>query len=160
MSKDINIKRTLLKAVKEIKSDLSKLSLKDIIVQFSHDVDEYDKEIREKEEATINKYKDTYLKCIIEPGRLYSKEVELLHITSLETSSYTTEWERTYGLSGERIHFADGSFFKRNFDPSHVYSSYTRKDLDKFTEITKEEYDSYCDKFESLTTILSKIMDK
>jgi hypothetical protein len=42
MSKDINIKRTLLKAVKEIKSDLSELSLKDIIVQFSHDVDEYD----------------------------------------------------------------------------------------------------------------------
>jgi hypothetical protein len=158
MNKDINIKRTLLKAVKEIKSDLSKLSLKDIIVQFSHDVDEYDKVIREKEQEVIDKYTNTYLKFVNENSNLYDKEIELLHIVSLETSSYTTEWDRTYQLSGERICFSNNSFYKRTFGTS-VYDNYTENKLLKFIEITKEEYDSYNDKFESLNTILSEIIN-
>jgi hypothetical protein len=159
MSKDINIKRTLLKAVKEIKSDLSELSLKDIIVQFSHDIDEYDKAIREKEQVIIDKYTDVYLKCIIEDSNLYDTEIELIHITSLKTLSYTTEWDRTYQLFGERIWFADNSFNKRTFGTS-VYDNYTEKGLLKYVEITKEEYDSYSDKFESLNAILSEIINK
>jgi hypothetical protein len=158
MNKDINIKRTLLKAVKEIKSDLSKLSLKDIIVQFSHDVDEYDKVIREKEQEVIDKYTNTYLKFVNEDSNLYDKEIELLHIVSLETSSYTTEWNRTYQLFGERIWFSNNSFYKRTFGTS-VYDNYTENKLLKFIEITKEEYDSYNDKFESLNTILSEIIN-
>ena len=159
MSKDINIKRTLLKAVKEIKSDLSELSLKDIIVQFSHDVDEYDKVIREKEQVIIDKYTDVYLKFVNEDSNLYDKEIEFLHITSLKTLSYTTEWDRTYQLFGERIRFADNSFHKRTFGTS-VYDKYTEEGLLKYVEISKEEYDNYSDKYESLNAILSEIINK
>jgi len=160
MKKDINIKRNLLKTLENIDGDLNELSLKDIITQFSKDVSDYDNSIIEREQSVIDEYTGAYLKHINLDGKLYDKEVELFHINGLEVCSYTTEWERTYALSGERIYFADGSFFKRKFDPSHVYSSYTEKDLANCIKITKEEYDSYDDKFESLNSILSEIMDR
>jgi hypothetical protein len=51
--KDINIKRTLLNAINEIKSDLHGLSLSDIINQFTTDINEYDKDTIERENKVI-----------------------------------------------------------------------------------------------------------
>jgi hypothetical protein len=56
MSKDINIKRTLLNAVNNIKSDLSDLTLKEILSQFTNDVSEFDKEKTERENKVIEDF--------------------------------------------------------------------------------------------------------
>jgi hypothetical protein len=136
MSKDINIKRTLLNAVEKIKDDLSDLTLKEIVSQFTNDVSEFDKEKTERE----------------------NKVIEFIHIKSLKVESYTENYERTYLLSGSRINFHEGGFYGRDFDSS-VYSMYTEKDLRNCIKITKEEFESYVEKFNKLTSIVDSILN-
>ena len=158
MSKDINIKRTLLNAVNNIKSDLSNLTLKEIVSQFTTDINEFDKENTERENKVIEDFTDVYLKEVTN-GRIYDKEVEIIHVKSLKVESYTESWERCYLLSGSRINFHEGGFYGRDFDTS-VYSMYTEKDLRNCTKITKEEFESYVEKYNQLTLIVDKILEK
>jgi hypothetical protein len=155
--KDINIKRTLLNAINEIKSDLHGLSLSDIINQFTTDINEYDKDTIERENKVILDFTDVYL-LGIEDNNVFGKEVELIHIKTLKVESYTEGWERTYLLSGSRINFHKGGFYGRDFDTS-VYSMYTEKDLRNCIKITKEEFESYVEKFNKLTSIVDSILN-
>ena len=157
MNRDINIKRTLLNAVNNIKSDLSDLTLKEILSQFTNDVSEFDKEKTERENKVIEDFTDVYLKEVTS-GRIYDKEIEFIHIKSLKVESYTEGWERTYLLSGSRINFHEGGFYGREFDSS-VYSMYTEKDLRNCIKITKEEFESYVEKFNKLTSIVDSILN-
>jgi|688.fasta_scaffold529657_2 hypothetical protein len=154
--KDINIKRTLLNAINEIKSDLHGLSLSDIINQFTTDINEYDKDTIERENKVILDFTDVYL-LGIEDNNVFGKEVELIHIKTLKVESYTTNWERTYILTGRRIVFHKGGFYSREFDTS-VYSMFTEKKLRGLTKITKEEYESHYKTYKTLCDIISEIL--
>lgn len=155
--KDINIKRTLLNAINEIKSDLHGLSLSDIINQFTTDINEYDKDKIERENKVILDFTDVYLKRFTLDKSMFGDELELMNIKTISVESYTDRWERTYSISGNRIWFAKHDFNFREFNDS-VYSMFVEKELRSFTKITKEEYESHYETYKTLCDTISKIL--
>jgi len=157
--KDINIKRTLINAFKEIKSDLSELTLKELISQFTKDVNEFDKVNLEREAMVVSEFTDVYLKKLHKDTRVFGDELEVIHIKSIEPNGFTDRYERTYLLSGNRLKFSKSSFFMRDFDTS-VYSMYTEKSLAGFTRITKEEYDSHVATYDNIIEELLEVLNR
>ena len=104
--KDINIKRTLLNAINEIKSALHGSSLSDIINQFTTDINEYDKDTIERENKVILDFTDVYLKRFTLDKSMFGDELQLMNIKTISVESYTDRWERTYSISGGRIWFS------------------------------------------------------
>lgn len=133
------------------------MTVKELVDIFQKQLDEKDRLQRETEDAVIEKYTGVYLKTIDDEG-IFGETLVVIKIDSLSKSSYIEDFDRTYLLKGTRINFSDTNLYVRDFDTS-AQSMYTQKELDTYTEISEEEYNSYYNQFIEIHNKLRQIVN-
>lgn len=114
------------------------------------------KAIQDKEELEFSnireKYTNVYLKGFTN-NRLLGKSFELLHIKSITDRHRTTEWNFVYDLEGTHYMFS-----KRDLYTKEITNSFSLSQLEDFTFITEEEYDSYVQKYNTIVNELAILL--
>ncbi len=134
------------------------LTIAELVDVFQKHLDESERIKQEQEDAVIKKYTGLYLKKISEDS-LFGTTLEVIKIDSLTTSSYTDNWDRTYLLTGNCINFDYRGLTNRPFDTS-VHSMYTERQLDAYTVITEDEYQSYLATYEEISNKLNDLLNE
>jgi hypothetical protein len=134
------------------------VSVESLLEKFTCEITEKEKLEKEEEDKIVKEYSNSYFKCLEDEG-MFGKNLEVLKIDSIKTSSFTDRWERTYQLKGTEIKFSKINVFLREFSTDDVYSLYTAKKLKNFTKITEEEYNFYFEKYNSLNEEILKLLE-
>lgn len=112
------------------------------------------------ETEKINKvkedFKDIYLKRIYDCD-LFGEILQVFHIEEIVDTGKDTSYETFYYFKGSKISFEYNGINFQEIDGDDVYHSFSEEDLRQMTPLTKEEYEYYKSKFESIREQLKNI---
>jgi len=110
-----------------------------------------------QDELVVNKFNGTYLKRIA-PDKLFGDTLEVIQVTGVKPETYTTDWERTFGLKGRIITFDRLHIHSREFSEGNVSASYTEKTLDTFQVIDETEFLLYVVEYNKINSTLQTLL--
>lgn len=156
--KNIGIKSQILRLLDKM-GGVSNMTVDDMVSLFKRDVNSHNELIKASEQAVIDRFSNLYLKRF-HVHRFFGEEMEVIELKGLELSDLTDEYERLYSLIGNAIIFNKINVQKKvlNEKSDSQYDSRTKKDLEGYEIITKEEFDSYDAKYELISGEISKII--
>ena len=150
----INKKKEILRLLKDIKFD-DQQRVESFINALMTETEGYDTNIITKESIVISEFTDVYLKSYEKNGIL-GEELKIFHLKSVKTESYDTEYTRLYRCDGERISFMGNMF---NYNNQH-HKLMSEKALRDCQRITKDEYDEYKQKYDTLKDMMGEILNE
>ena len=104
--------------------------------------EEQDKLDLEKQDIEVcSKYKFKYFKK--KDRNIMGEEVEIYAIENITPNSYNTDMERLYQLSGIKLSFHKNGVWPHIIMSGSSENSFTKKSLEKFEEITIDQYNFY-----------------
>ena len=114
-----------------------------------------------EEENEINKVKakfnGTYLKTFEES--VFGKTLKVIHIEEITNQTRTTNWDLCYYVRGEVIIFNSREVFFKKFDEHKIFDTFTEERLSDMEVITKEEYDTYVNKYDRIHSELKELIE-
>lgn len=108
-------------------------------------------------ENTKSVFKNTYLKFIYE-CRFFGKSLNVIHIDEIINKGQTTDYDNIYFVSGSKLAFSNRDIGFRNFKTNDVSDSFTLKELQEMTKITKQEYNEYFDIYSKIKNELFNLI--
>lgn len=163
MEKNLDIKQRVVSLLDKFGGDKS-ISVEDLVSKFKKEISDSQISEREAEKSTIEDFTGVYLKMHVDENQalgkftIFDKFVEVIRIFSLEASSYTEDYERTYSLSGDIMKFSKINVYRREFDSS-VHSLFSEAKLRQFTVISEEEYNEFVGKYNMIDYVINKILE-
>lgn len=119
------------------------------------------KEDREAKERSIKrvkeKFKSVYLKRT-DNCPLFGETLEIYFIEDIVDTSITTNWELIYYIKGKKIQFSKRDISFRDISETMVSDTFSEKELNQMTRITKEEYDQYSNEYEQIKYMLKSLI--
>ena len=97
-----------------------------------------------------------YLKRIYDCD-LFGEILQVFHIEEIVDTGKDTSYETFYYFKGSKISFEYNGINFQEIDGDDVYHSFSEEDLRQMTPLTKEEYEYYKSKFESIREQLKNI---
>ena len=129
------------------------------IAQLKQAVMEEDKKSAEKEQEEIQEVKDdfqgSYFKYLDEQPLFGDVELVIFKFDTLKSFERSVDWDFIYYFNGNKISFSDRELY--SIDVFHL--PFSAEKLRKMTEITKEEYQEYLNKYNNLTKELKTIIN-
>lgn len=116
---------------------------------------------KQKETEEITKVKEgfenTYFKETVDCP-LFGKTLKVYHLKNYVRSERTTDWELIYYFQGSKVSFSKRDINKRDFNPDRCGDGFGKEDLEQMSIITKEDYESYIQKYNQISKQLEGLI--
>jgi serine phosphatase RsbU (regulator of sigma subunit) len=146
----------LLKILGEMPLD-DLMTIGELKIVLNKQIDDQKQQRIDEDNKIVSQFKGRYLK-VNKDSKLFGDELEVIQIVDITPESYTTDWERTFQLSGSVICFS-AMINIREFRNGDVYSMFTETQLNEYTFITEDEFTSYMNKALKLKYDLEQIIN-
>ncbi len=132
------------------------------IAQLKKVIEQDEISAKQIETEKINKvkedFKDVYLKRIYDCD-LFGETLEVYHIEEIVDTGKNTDYKTFYYYKGTKLSFEYRGINFQEIGGETVYQSFSEDDLRQMTPLTKEEYEYYKSKFESIREQLKNIIE-
>lgn len=143
--------------------DLSKYDENQTIAQLKKAIEADEISAKQKENEEIEKVKkqfsNVYLKEKVE-HTLFGETLKVYHLKEYVRSEKTTDWELIYYFEGSKMSFSLRDIYKAEFNTDRSGNSFSAKELEEMTVISKTEYVDYVQHYEQITERLSNLVNQ
>jgi hypothetical protein len=113
----------------------------------------------EETEKVKKQFSNVYLKQKVE-HTLFGKILKVYHLKEYVRSERTTDWELIYYFEGSKMSFSLRDVYNANFNTDRADNSFSAKELEEMTVISKTEYVDYVQHYEQITDRLSNLVNQ
>lgn len=121
--------------------------------------DEISQKEKETEEINLvkNEFENTYLK-IIDETRIFGRTLQVYNLGNFVRTDRNTDWELLYSFEGKKICFSERDIWDTVFNTDRVDNRFSAKQLRKMIKISKEEFEMYNSKYNSIKEDLKNLI--
>jgi len=135
------------------------LTVKELIAKLEQENKAKEAKNEETKKKVIEAYSGKFLK-VYDPHGLFGESLDIYKIDELKFTSYNTEYEMLYGFNGTKISFSKRDLSMFDISSSECRYHFSEKDLKEATIIGLEEYQTYVEEYERITTSLKNLLKK
>jgi len=157
MEKNRRLYNGVLNLLKNAPEDIRALNVGELIDKAQKWSDDEQKKEEEECNKVCNEFEDSYIKIVDEDGLFGMPETKYIHINKLIKGSMTTEWERTFNISGIQIRFSEHDYGLRELDIESCRDSMTAKDMQAAERISESDFEEARYQLEIIEGVIKKV---
>ena len=141
--------------------DLSQYNEKLTIAQLKKAIEADEILAKQKDNEEIEKVKKQFTNVFLKQKvncTIFGETLKVYHLKEYARSERNTDWELLYYFEGSKMSFSHRDIYKAEFNTDRAGNSFSAKELEEMTVITKTEYVDYVQHYEQITERLVSLL--